>query len=98
MGKLAEQFVQCHADVHELGLVEVEWHDNLRSDGAMAWAMPGAHVVHVTYQLIEEPGMDAASLEFTMAHEVCHLTGWWDEDMATRCGQQAFDTGRCHGL
>ena len=35
-------------------------------------------------------------LEWTAAHEVCHMTGTWSEDAAIKCAAIAWDQAQCH--
>lgn len=44
----------------------------------------------------ELPDIPNPDLEYTAAHEVCHMTGTWSETAAMHCAAIAWDQAQCH--
>lgn len=94
MEKAAVAFAACHAEHQELGReIAVVFHDSKRGDGAVAWAWPGGNMVNLVRPWVNST--DLQQLELTVAHELCHVTGIWDEGQADFCAQLAYRDADC---
>jgi len=89
----AEQMAQCHADHHKLGTITVIWHDHNRDDGGKAWAWPGSREISVSRDFVRDA--TPQDIEMAMAHEVCHLSGIWMQNIADFCAKLAYRDAGC---
>jgi hypothetical protein len=101
--ELAVSLAQCHGKHHQLGEIEVVFHDSVRGDGAKGWAFPRSDTIHLARPFVN--GTDRVSLEMVVAHEVCHCAGvvgegHWDGDnwipgVTDFCAQLAYRDAGC---
>lgn len=88
---------QCFANQLELGTVSLTTFDQARPVGTgyvACGAWPGGHVIECWSSWINDP----ASVRFfggVAAHEVCHLSGLWDEMDAELCASSLVSKGVC---
>lgn len=83
----AEELAACHGLYHGIGKVAIEWYPTARFDGAVAWACyPGqTSPIHLSREWVNSL-QELGSLEWTIAHEVCHCAhpdlkdGYYDKD------------------
>lgn len=82
---------QCFAQELGLGVLRVEFHDDL--DGAAGRSWPGSGTVMYHIESVEN-GEDWY-LEGLAAHEVCHASGIWEQDRAEACATLLIAKGVC---
>lgn len=106
---LITEYVQCYAEYFGLKEVWVDfWEHGQHVDcsedhgeGAMCPIAGHAHIVGrgVSFWgpwVRGEASHVPPDLEWAAAHEVCHLTGLWDEAATKLCTELVWDEAGCH--
>ena len=98
---LARDLIACHAKFHgfvdyqgnarEVGLRIVE---HKRRDGALAWGSMQSQSITVVRAELES--WAPVDVEMVMGHELAHVMGIWDEDLATEWASRAYYNAGCH--
>jgi hypothetical protein len=102
-------YTQCYAKHFGLGRVEVTFWEHGRYVDCSADYGPGAQCPvagtgmpnsrKVSYWgpwVRGEASHIPPELEWAAAHEVCHLTGLWDEKQTETCGRLVWTVAGCH--
>lgn len=102
-------YTQCYADHFRMGEVEVTFWEHGRYVDCSRDYGPGArcaiagtgmpHSRLVSYWgpwVRGEASHIPPELEWAAAHEICHLTGLWDEERTKTCGHLIWTVAGCH--
>ena len=84
-------YTQCFAQAMGLGSIHVTFHEDLGEAAGMAWPDRSAVKYHVASV---ENGEDWY-LQAVAAHEVCHISGIWDEKATDACALLWIAKGVC---
>ena len=95
---LLDELVQCNAEYHGLGPLQVRFFEVARPatlpDGQLGLVAgagwPGATWVEFWHEWVLDPRRIRSDLAEVAAHEVCHVSGIWDEAAIPACRDAAL--------